>query len=292
MAEVNPSKLKLHLRAEKALGLTSLPAKRRSPRAGKATDLAGQAVSPRQALQRPAPPPVSVARPIAPRPSAAPPPAAAFEFALPQLHGDQPFTAAVLSTEEKAAALAAMNAKEVSTCGKCRLCETRTKTVFGEGDPDARLMFIGEGPGENEDLTGRPFVGRAGELLNKQIAAMGFAREQVFIANVVKCRPPNNRAPLPDETGACTPYLMRQIEIVRPRVIVTLGLPSTQFLLETKAPMKSMRGRWHSFRGAEVMPTYHPAYVLRSYTEEVRRMVWDDLKQARDRLAELANEKK
>jgi DNA polymerase len=146
-------------------------------------------------------------------------------------------------------------------------------------------MFIGEGPGENEDLTGRPFVGRAGELLDKQIAAMGFARSAVYICNIVKCRPPENRAPMPDETSACTPYLMRQIELVRPSVIVTLGLPATQFLLETKSPMKDLRGRWHDFRGIALMPTYHPAYVLRNYTDAVRRMVWDDLKQARDRLA-------
>jgi DNA polymerase len=178
-----------------------------------------------------------------------------------------------------------MNASEVVGCRRCRLCEKRTQTVFGEGDPDATLMFIGEGPGENEDLTGRPFVGRAGELLDKQIAAMGFARSAVYICNIVKCRPPENRAPMPDETSACTPYLMRQIELVRPSVIVTLGLPATQFLLETKSPMKDLRGRWHDFRGIALMPTYHPAYVLRNYTDAVRRMVWDDLKQARDRLA-------
>jgi DNA polymerase len=171
-----------------------------------------------------------------------------------------------------------MNANEVRGCTKCRLCERRTHTVFGEGSPDASIMFIGEGPGENEDLQGRPFVGRAGELLNKWIAAMGLRREQVFIANIVKCRPPGNREPAPDEIATCTPYLERQIEIIRPRVIVTLGRPASQQMLQTKNSMGRMRGQWHEWRGIRLMPTYHPAYVLRYYTYETRAAVWGDLK--------------
>ena len=172
-----------------------------------------------------------------------------------------------------------MNEKEVRLCTRCRLCETRTNTVFGEGDIDAKIFFIGEGPGETEDQTGRPFVGRAGELLNKMIAGMGLAREQVYIANIVKCRPPNNRVPAPDEVATCTPYLERQIEIIRPSAIVTLGLPSTQYMLQTKLSMGRMRGQFHAWRGIPLMPTYHPAYVLRNPTYETRSAVWSDLKQ-------------
>jgi DNA polymerase len=152
--------------------------------------------------------------------------------------------------------------------------------VFGEGDVDAKIFFIGEGPGENEDLTGRPFVGRAGQLLDKMIVAMGLTREQVYIANVVKCRPPQNRTPLPDEVATCTPYLERQLNIVRPRVIVTLGRPATAYMLnDPKLTMGRARGHWHQWRGIKLMPTFHPSYVLRSYTPETRRAVWSDLQQ-------------
>jgi DNA polymerase len=140
-------------------------------------------------------------------------------------------------------------------------------------------MFVGEGPGETEDKTGRPFVGRAGELLDKQIAAMGMTRSQVYIANIVKCRPPGNRAPSPDEAGACFSYLDRQIEVVRPRVIVTLGLTASQYLLNSRLSMGKLRGNWHSFRAIKVMPTYHPAYILRNYTQQTRAAVWSDLQQ-------------
>ena len=188
------------------------------------------------------------------------------------------FDAPVLTSARKRERLIALDENEVRGCTKCRLCETRTQTVFGEGDPDAKIFFIGEGPGENEDLTGRPFVGRAGEMLGKWIAAMGLKREQVMIANIVKCRPPNNRVPAPDEVATCTPYLQRQLEIVRPTVIVTLGLPSAKYMLQSNSSMGRLRGQWHEWRGIKLMPTYHPAYVLRSYTNEVRAAVWDDLK--------------
>jgi DNA polymerase len=184
----------------------------------------------------------------------------------------------LLSTEKKSAALALLNKTEVSGCTKCRLHETRTQTVFGEGDVDAKIFFIGEGPGETEDETGRPFVGRAGQLLDKMIGAMGLSRAQVFIANIVKCRPPENRVPAPDEVETCTPYLVRQLEIIRPKVIVTLGLPAVKYMLEDpKLTMGRTRGTWQSWRGIKLMPTYHPSYVLRQYTEANRQAVWSDL---------------
>jgi len=184
----------------------------------------------------------------------------------------------LLSTLEKSAALEAMNRDEVISCRKCRLSSTRTQTVFGEGDVDAKVFFIGEGPGETEDQTGRPFVGRAGQLLEKMIGAMGLSRQQVFIANIVKCRPPDNRVPAPDEVETCTPYLTRQLEIVRPKVIVTLGLPAVKYMLgDPKLTMGRTRGNWQSWRGIKLMPTYHPSYVLRAYTEANRQAVWSDL---------------
>lgn len=167
--------------------------------------------------------------------------------------------------------------------------------VFGEGDPCAQLMFIGEAPGQQEDETGRPFVGRAGQLLEKMIIAMGLSRESVYICNVLKTRPPNNATPTTQESEACAPYLYEQIRIVQPSVIVTLGLPATRTILKTQNSMGSMRGRWHAFPPAgapaieglkeiAVMPTYHPAYLLRSYTEDNRRKVWSDLQQVQERL--------
>ena len=195
-----------------------------------------------------------------------------------QLGGDD------LPLDQRTASLASLNEKEVARCTRCKLHSTRIQTVFGEGSPQAKLFFIGEGPGESEDQTGRPFVGRAGQLLTKMIGAMGLAREQVFIANIVKCRPPGNRTPAPDEVDACTSYLVRQLEIVRPVAIVTLGLPATQYMLQTSQPMRSLRGIWHQWRGLKLMPTYHPSYVLRTYTHEVRAAVWSDLKKVMQEL--------
>ena len=167
---------------------------------------------------------------------------------------------------------------QVKGCTRCDLHKTRTNTVFGEGDPEARLMFVGEGPGENEDESGRPFVGKAGGLLDKMIAGMGLKREDVYIANVVKCRPPGNRTPTTGEADTCTPYLHRQIDLVRPIVIVPLGLSATRHLLSSKLSMSKLRGQWHEWRGIKVLPTYHPAYLLRAYTQANREAVWADLK--------------
>ncbi len=192
----------------------------------------------------------------------------------------EPFSAPLLAPDEKHRRLLALDDNEVKGCTRCRLCQTRTNTVFGEGDPDARIFFIGEGPGENEDLTGRPFVGKAGQFLDKMIAGMGLRREQCFIANIVKCRPPNNRVPMPDEVATCTPYLERQLEIIRPSVIVTLGLPSLKYMMnDAKLSMGRSRGTWREWRGIKLMPTFHPAYILRNPTYETKAAVWSDLKQ-------------
>jgi DNA polymerase len=195
-----------------------------------------------------------------------------------------PFTAPLLTSEEKRLRLRELDENEVRGCTKCRLCESRTRTVFGEGDADARIVFIGEGPGETEDQTGRPFVGRAGEKLDEMIRAMGLKREQVFIANIVKCRPPGNREPAPDEVATCTPYLVRQLEIIRPRVIVTLGRPALQYMIGQKVSISRVRGQWQSWRGIRLMPTFHPAYILRNYTRETRAAVWSDLQQVMDEI--------
>ena len=172
---------------------------------------------------------------------------------------------------------------DIGECTRCRLHEARTRIVFGEGDPNAELVFVGEGPGADEDQQARPFVGRSGQLLTKIIEAMGYRREQVYLANIVKCRPPQNRTPLKDEVGTCEGFLFRQLAVIKPKVIVTLGTPATQTLLRTKDSITGMRGRFFDYRGAKVLPTFHPAYLLRS--PEKKREVWEDMKKVRDYLA-------
>lgn len=171
-------------------------------------------------------------------------------------------------------------------CLKCRLHEVRTKVVFGEGDLRARLVFVGEGPGYEEDQSGRPFVGRAGQLLDKIISAMGLARPAVYICNVVKCRPPENRTPAPEEAAACWPYLEEQLMLLRPKVIVALGSPAAKTLLRTSEGITSLRGQWREWRGIRVMPTYHPAFVLRQYTPTIRGQVWEDMRKVAEYLKE------
>ena len=166
-------------------------------------------------------------------------------------------------------------AAAVAGCTRCRLCEKRTNPVPGEGNPNADLMFIGEGPGAEEDATGRPFVGAAGQLLDKMINAMTFQREDVFIANIVKCRPPGNRAPAPDEAAACIGYLKGQIAQVRPKVIVCLGATALTFLTGEQGGITRLRGKWLEFEGIPVMPTFHPAYLLRQ--PSAKRDAWHDL---------------
>jgi DNA polymerase len=176
--------------------------------------------------------------------------------------------------------------EELGDCRRCKLCQTRKTIVFGVGDPHARLMFVGEGPGADEDAQGEPFVGRAGQKLNEMIRAIGLDRKDVYIANVVKCRPPGNRDPEPDEVATCSPFLFRQIEAIAPKAIVALGSPAAKTLLGTKVGITALRGTWGSFRGIPVMPTFHPAYLLRAYTVENRKLVFDDLKAARARIDE------
>lgn len=220
--------------------------------------------------------------------SVGPSPSPAAESAFPSL----PLVPS-MPADQRRRLLDELDRQHVQACTRCDLCHSRTQTVFGEGDPGARLMFVGEGPGETEDQTGRPFVGRAGELLDKQILAMGLTRPAVYIANIVKCRPPNNRTPTPVEAQTCWPYLLRQIQVIRPAVIVTLGAPATKTLLGTTAGITSIRGQWHAFDGLlpegpsiPVMPTFHPAYLLRQYTPENRKKVWSDLQQVMTRLAQ------
>ncbi len=191
-----------------------------------------------------------------------------------------------IADADKAGVLAAMDRDEVRRCTRCALSQTRTQTVFGEGDPCAELVFVGEAPGQEEDLSGRPFVGKAGQLLTKMIAAMGLTREQVFICNVLKCRPPNNRPPAPEEATACWDYLLRQLQAIGPKAIVTLGNPATKALLQTRTGITRLRGTWQrlgpiapGLEGIPVMPTFHPSYVLRQYTPQVRGQVWSDLQQ-------------
>ena len=167
-------------------------------------------------------------------------------------------------------------AELVAPCTRCRLCEARTRTVPGEGPDTARLVCVGEGPGRTEDETGRPFVGQAGELLTKILAAIGLARDQVFICNVVKCRPPQNRTPLYDEIAACVPYLFRQIEILAPRVILAMGNTAAQTLLDTKQSLGALRGKVHRFRGTPLIVTYHPAALLRN--PNWKKPTWDDVR--------------
>jgi uracil-DNA glycosylase len=170
-------------------------------------------------------------------------------------------------------------AEAVAGCRKCPLCEGRTRTVPGEGNPAARMVFVGEGPGQTEDQTGRPFVGRAGELLTKMIEALDLARDDVFICNVVKCRPPQNRKPLPDESAACLPYLAAQLDLIRPRVVVALGATAAEGLLGVRRSLAELRGKVHSYRGVPLVVTYHPAALLRN--PNWKKPTWDDVRIAR-----------
>jgi len=165
---------------------------------------------------------------------------------------------------------------DIGECTRCGLCGNRTNVVFGVGDPNARLVFVGEGPGADEDRKGEPFVGRAGQLLTKIIESMGMERKDVYIANVVKCRPPENRTPLPDEIATCSPFLFQQLAAIGPRVIVCLGTPATQTVLGTRDTITRLRGTFHDIGGIRVMPTFHPAYLLRN--PAAKREVWDDMK--------------
>jgi uracil-DNA glycosylase family 4 len=201
------------------------------------------------------------------------------------------------TTSNKAQSLGSVR-ERVCGCTKCaHLASSRTQTVFGVGNPDAEIMFIGEAPGADEDQQGEPFVGRAGQLLTKIIKAMGFAREDVYIANILKCRPDmpagsfGNRAPTPAEMQMCRPYLIEQIDIIQPKVLVALGAVAVEGLLGARGTMRELRGRWHSYNGTPLMITYHPAYLLRNQSPSEKRKVWEDMLQVLERLEKPISEK-
>jgi len=182
-----------------------------------------------------------------------------------------------VARKDRAVALQAIR-NEIGDCRRCALSAGRHTIVFGDGDPNARLMFVGEGPGADEDAQGLPFVGRAGQLLNNMINAMGLRRDQVYIANIVKCRPPQNRVPEPQEANTCAPFLFRQIDVIQPEVIVALGATAATYLLGGKSPLNALRGRTHQARGAKLIVTYHPAYLLRDPRQ--KKEAWADLQLA------------
>lgn len=195
---------------------------------------------------------------------------------------DHPLSTESTDQSAEAAGLHSVSSLEalrevIGDCRRCKLCEQRTQIVFGTGNPHAELAFVGEGPGYDEDKKGEPFVGRAGQLLTEIITkGMKMRREDVYIANVVKCRPPQNRNPEPDEIAACEPFLRKQLEIVQPRIIIALGAFASQTLLKTKTPISRLRGVWHSYNKMKLMPTLHPAYLLRNPKD--KRLVWEDIK--------------
>src|SRR5947208_11256176 len=200
-------------------------------------------------------------------------------------------------SQNKAELLTAIR-ERVRSCTKCEhLACSRTQTVFGVGNPDADLMFIGEAPGVDEDQQGEPFVGRAGQLLTKIIKAMNFAREDVYIANILKCRPDmpsgsfGNRAPTPTEMQTCRPYLVEQIDVIQPKVLVALGAVAVEGLLGVRGTMRELRGRWHAYNGIPLMITYHPAYLLRNQAPSEKRKVWEDMLKVLERLEQPITEK-
>lgn len=172
--------------------------------------------------------------------------------------------------------------EQLTACERCHLCEGRNRVVFGVGNPEADLVFVGDTPGREEDVQGEPFVGEAGKLLDRILVAMGLERSQVYICNVIKCRPPKNRDPLTDEIATCEPFLVRQLELIKPRMIVSLGKFSAQTLLQSEEDISRLRGKWHSYQGIPLMPTYHPAYLLRNPVS--KRDVWEDMKQVLQQL--------
>lgn len=233
-----------------------------APRSAVEAAPASASARPEPAVHAPSPPPSA---------ASAPPPVAAAAPAL------------VISADERRTRLALLD-DEVRQCTRCELHKGRTHTVFARGNPDTQLVFVGEGPGQEEDRSGQPFVGPAGQLLDKMVAAMGLGRDAVYICNVVKCRPPNNRTPLPSEAGACAPFLEGQLDLIRPRVVVALGRCAAENMGLVAGG--GWRGRWGKYRGYDVMPTYHPAFLLRS--PEFKRPVWEDLQRVMAKLRENA----
>ncbi len=231
---------------------------------------------------QPVPAPVPVGSSPAPAPVAVGPAARPVVLTLFEAPVDAPSERGpALEGEARIAALRVVD-DDVKACTRCRLANGRRNTVFARGNPFARLCFVGEGPGEQEDLKGLPFVGPAGQLLDKIIGAMGLSPDEVYVANIVKCRPPGNRVPESDEMAACTPFLVRQLEIVRPEVIVALGRTAVGFLLQSRDSMSRLRGQWQSYQGIPVLPTWHPAYLLRN--PDAKGDTWADMKLVLERL--------
>ena len=271
--------------ADRAMGLSRMPRRGRSQVAPSAE---GAPIIGAQSAR--APVEAHSTTPIAPRERAPVPPAAA-ATALRVVLSNHAEAATVQDPASRAQALQALRERHDRTCPHCTTATAHTHTVFGEGNAMARIMFIGEAPGETEDQTGRPFVGPAGDKLNGMITAMGLRREDVYIANVLKSRPPDNRTPLQHEVDACGPFLIEQILLIRPEVLITLGGPATKLILGTEAGISRVRGIWAEWappagHGAPipVMPTYHPAYLLRNYTAKTRGEVWSDLQAVMARL--------
>jgi uracil-DNA glycosylase family 4 len=241
------------------------------------------------AQARPAPPPAAAigdasialsAPPAVTAPLVAAPPAAAPPPTAPPVSA--PLAALPTSPDERRTRLALL-AEEARSCTKCVLHERRKQAVFARGNPFAELCFVGEGPGADEDDQGEPFVGRAGQLLDRMIAAMGYGRDEVYICNIVKCRPPSNRKPMPEEMTACSPFVTQQLALIRPKVIVALGATAAEGLLGTTVGITRLRGTWKIYKGTiPVMPTFHPAYLLRN--EGAKREVWSDLQEVMKRL--------
>ncbi|NBD13389.1 uracil-DNA glycosylase [Corallococcus silvisoli] len=226
----------------------------------------------------PAPPPVMASRPLAAdegAPRAAPAPSPGMLLDVPRTTPRS--SGALPGVVEGERPTLDQIRRELGDCRRCKLCTGRKNIVFGSGNPRADLVFVGEGPGENEDIQGVPFVGAAGDLLTKMIGAMGFTRDDVYICNVVKCRPPGNRNPEPDEIAACEPFLRSQLLALQPKVIVALGKFAAQTLLRDTTPITRMRGAWREYEGIRLMPTFHPAYLLRNSAE--KRKAWEDLQQ-------------
>jgi len=256
--------LRAHLEWQAVTGATGLE---RAPREAAAAPVAAPSVAqPTRALApSAAPPSLVVAAPVV---TAVPAVAATVESA--SRAADEPRRLDVL-------------AEIVRACTRCGLCKQRKQAVFARGTGSSGVCFVGEGPGADEDAQGLPFVGKAGQLLDRMIEAMGLGRDEVYVCNIVKCRPPDNRKPEPDEMAACMPYLNEQLELIAPRVIVALGATAVQGLLGTSEGIMRMRGKWKSYRGQiDVMPTFHPAYLLR--TPAAKREVWDDLQEVLRRI--------
>lgn len=259
-----------HLQAERDLGARWLP-RAAAVSAGERAARTAQEDTPRADSPRSQPATAPAARRAPPRPRAT------VSVPVPPKSEATPAPAVVEPAVAAASSLAGLT-EVIGDCRRCPLAAGRTHIVFGVGNENADLMFVGEGPGRDEDLQGEPFVGRAGQLLTEIIAkGMKLRREDVYIANVVKCRPPQNRNPEFDEIASCIPFLSRQIDIVQPRVIVALGKFAAHTLLQTTTPITRLRGQWHEYRGIKLMPTLHPAYLLRNPAD--KRLVWDDIKQ-------------